>query len=295
MNSEQLKIMNKKPGFIAALDQSGGSTPKALAAYGVKLPENVSEEEMYNTVHEMRSRIIKSPAFSSDKILGAILFENTMNKKIDGLYSADFLWEEKGIVPFLKVDKGLAELDCGVQLMRPIDGLEELLKLAVKRNIFGTKMRSVIKEATETGIKRVVEQQFAVAKMIIRHGLVPIIEPEVDINISDKAEAEALLHKYLWIELNKLSKTELVMFKLTIPTKANLYADLMLDPRVVRVVALSGGYSLEHANELLKRNNGLIASFSRALAQNLNVKQTEDQFDDTLAHVVDQIYEASIV
>lgn len=295
MNSEQLKIMNKKPGFIAALDQSGGSTPKALAAYGVKLPENVSEEEMYNTVHEMRSRIIKSPAFSSDKILGAILFENTMNKKIDGLYSADFLWEEKGIVPFLKVDKGLAELDCGVQLMRPIDGLEELLKLAVKRNIFGTKMRSVIKEATETGIKRVVEQQFAVAKMIIRHGLVPIIEPEVDINISDKTEAEALLHKYLWIELNKLNNNELVMFKLTIPTKANLYADLMLDPRVVRVVALSGGYSLEHANELLKRNNGLIASFSRALAQNLNVKQTEIQFDDTLAHVVDQIYEASIV
>ncbi len=295
MNKEQLKIMNKKEGFIAALDQSGGSTPKALAAYGVILPSNVSEDDMYKTVHEMRSRIIKSPAFTSEKVLGAILFENTMNKKIDGLYSADFLWEEKGIVPILKVDKGLADLDGGVQLMRPIDGLDALLELAVKRHIFGTKMRSVIKEATESGIKRVVEQQFAVAKTIISHGLVPIIEPEVDINIKDKAEAEALLHKYLWLELKKLGKDELVMFKLSIPTVANLYADLMLDPRVVRVVALSGGYPLAHANDLLRKNNGLIASFSRALAENLNVKQSEEEFDRILGHVVNEIYAASIV
>ncbi len=294
MNKEQLKIMKEHQGFIAALDQSGGSTPKALLAYGVKEDSYKNEEEMYLAVHAMRSRIIKSPAFNKEHILGAILFENTMNKKIDGLYTADFLWEEKGIIPFLKIDKGLAELDCGVQLMKPMPELDQLLKLANERHIFGTKMRSVIKEASEPGIKSVVEQQFAVARKVISYGLVPIIEPEVDIHIDDKKEAEELLHKYLWIELNKLADNELVMFKLTIPTVPNLYLDFMSDKRVVRVVALSGGYTMEHANYLLTQNKGLIASFSRALAENLRVSQTDEQFDKTLDKVVTAIYKASI-
>ncbi|MDY0214342.1 MAG: fructose bisphosphate aldolase [Bacilli bacterium] len=294
MNKEQLKIMKEHQGFIAALDQSGGSTPKALLAYGVKEDSYKNEEEMYLAVHAMRSRIIKSPAFNKEHILGAILFENTMNKKIDGLYTADFLWEEKGIIPFLKIDKGLAQLDCGVQLMKPMPELDQLLKLANERHIFGTKMRSVIKEASEPGIKSVVEQQFAVARKVISYGLVPIIEPEVDIHIDDKKEAEELLHKYLWIELNKLADNELVMFKLTIPTVPNLYLDFMSDKRVVRVVALSGGYTMEHANYLLTQNKGLIASFSRALAENLRVSQTDEQFDKTLDKVVIAIYKASI-
>lgn len=294
MNREQLKIMKSKKGFIAALDQSGGSTPKALAAYGVSEDAYKNEEEMYLAVHAMRTRIIKSKAFNGDKIIGAILFENTMNKKIDGLYTADFLWEEKGIVPFLKIDKGLAELDGGVQLMKPMPELDGLLKLANERHIFGTKMRSVIKLASEPAIKNVVEQQFAVAKKVISYGLVPIIEPEVDINIKDKKEAEAILHKYLWIELKKLNKDQLVMFKLTIPTVANLYRDLMDDPRVVRVVALSGGYPMGLANELLTKNEGLIASFSRALAEDLRYKQTDDEFDAILGKVVDAIYKASL-
>lgn len=295
MNKEQLKIMKDRPGFIAALDQSGGSTPKALLAYGVKETAYKNEEEMYIRVHEMRTRIIKSAPFNKDKILGAILFENTMNKKIDGLYTADYLWEEKEIVPFLKIDKGLAELDCGVQLMKPMPDLDTLLKHAVERHIFGTKMRSVIKEASEPGIKMVVEQQFAVARKVISYGLVPIIEPEVDIHIEDKKEAEALLHKYLWIELKKLTADELVMFKLTIPTVTNLYHDFMSDPRVVRVVALSGGYTMEHANYLLTQNKGLIASFSRALAEDLRFSQSDEQFEKVLGKAIDAIYKASIV
>lgn len=294
MNKEQLKIMKEKPGFIAALDQSGGSTPKALLAYGVREDSYRGEEEMYLAVHAMRSRIIKSPAFSSEHILGAILFEDTMNRKIDGLYTADYLWEEKGVVPFLKIDKGLSTLDCGVQLMKPMPELDQLLTLAKKRHIFGTKMRSVIKEASEPGIKSVVEQQFAVARKVISYGLVPIIEPEVDIHIDDKKEAEMLLYKYLWIELNKLEKDELVMFKLTIPTVANFYEDLMRDPRVVRVVALSGGYKMEHANYLLTQNRGLIASFSRALAEHLHVTQSDEEFNKVLSSAVSAIYRASI-
>ncbi len=294
MNKEQLKIMKEKPGFIAALDQSGGSTPKALLAYGVREDSYRGEEEMYLAVHAMRSRIIKSPAFSSEHILGAILFEDTMNRKIDGLYTADYLWEEKGVVPFLKIDKGLSTLDCGVQLMKPMPELDQLLTLAKKRHIFGTKMRSVIKEASEPGIKSVVEQQFAVARKVISYGLVPIIEPEVDIHIDDKKEAEMLLYKYLWIELNKLEKDELVMFKLTIPTVANFYEDLMRDPRVVRVVALSGGYKMEHANYLLTQNRGLIASFSRALAEHLRVTQSDEEFNKVLSSAVSAIYRASI-
>lgn len=294
MNSKQLDIMRNGKGFIAALDQSGGSTPKALLAYGVVETAYRNEKEMYDVVHAMRTRIIKSSAFNHERILGAILFEDTMNKMIDGHYTADFLWEEKGIIPFLKIDKGLADLDGGVQLMKPMPELSSLLKDAVKRNIFGTKMRSVIKEANEAGIKRVVEQQFAVARKVISYGLVPIIEPEVDINISDKKEAEALLHKYLWIELNKLGADDLVMFKLTIPTSVNLYKDLMSDPRVVRVVALSGGYTMDYANDLLMLNTGLIASFSRALAQNLNVNQSDKEFDKVLDDAVSAIYAASI-
>ncbi len=294
MRNEQLKIMQSKPGFIAALDQSGGSTPKALLAYGVTEDAYSNENEMYDVVHAMRTRIIKSSAFTSEHILGAILFENTMNKKIDGLYTADYLWEEKGIVPFLKIDKGLADLDNGVQLMKPMPELDVLLKQANERHIFGTKMRSVIKEATETGIKKVVEQQFAVAKKIISYGLVPIIEPEVDINIQDKKDAEAILHKYLWVELKKLGPNDLVMFKLTIPTVVNLYHDLMSDARVVRVVALSGGYPMDHANDLLMLNKGLIASFSRALAENLRFGQTDAEFDKTLKAAVSAIYAASI-
>ena len=294
MNSKQLKMMHEGQGFIAALDQSGGSTPKALRAYGVSEDAYKNEDEMYDVVHAMRTRIIKSSAFTSERILGAILFENTMNKKIDGAYTGDYLWDEKGIIPFLKIDKGLAELDSGVQLMKPMPELDDLLKVAVKRHIFGTKMRSVIKEANEAGIKRVVEQQFAVARKVISYGLVPIIEPEVDINISDKKEAEALLHKYLWIELKKLPESDKVMFKVTIPTVVNLYKDLMSDPRVVRVVALSGGYPMEHANDLLMLNNGLIASFSRALAENLNVNQSDKEFDKVLESAVSAIYAASI-
>lgn len=294
MNKKQLEILKTGKGFIAALDQSGGSTPKALLAYGVKEDAYRNEEEMYLAVHAMRTRIIKSKAFSSEHILGAILFENTMNKKIDGLFTADYLWEEKGIVPFLKIDKGLSTVDCGVQLMKPMPELDQLLKQAKERHIFGTKMRSVIKEASEPGIKSVVEQQFAVARKVISYGLVPIIEPEVDIHADDKKEAELLLHKYLWLELKKLGKDELVMFKLTIPTITNLYKDLMEDERVVRVVALSGGYTMEHANYLLSQNKGLIASFSRALAENLRVNQSEEEFDKALGKAVAEIYKASI-
>ncbi|MGE4341670.1 MAG: fructose bisphosphate aldolase [Bacilli bacterium] len=294
MNKEQLKRMQSDLGFVAALDQSGGSTPKALASYGVFEDAYNGEEEMYARVHEMRTRIIKSPSFKKERILGAILFENTMDRKIDGKYSADFLWEVKGIVPFLKVDKGLADIVDGVQVMKPMPDLADLLVRANERHIFGTKMRSVIKAANQKGIERVVAQQFEIGRQIIAAGLVPIIEPEVDINIADKAEAEVILKAELKKHIALLSPDQKIMLKLTIPTVANFYADLMDLAPVVRVVALSGGYARELANELLAKNSGLIASFSRALAEGLSFQQTDAEFDATLAKTIEETYQASI-
>jgi fructose-bisphosphate aldolase class I len=294
MQQNQFEKMKNGKGFIAALDQSGGSTPKALAAYGVLKDAYRDEEEMFNLVHEMRTRIITSPAFDSSKILGAILFEETMDRKIEGKYTGDYLAEVKGIVPFLKVDKGLAEENNGVQMMKPITDLDETLKRAKERHIFGTKMRSVIKKANTAGIKDVVDQQFEVGKQIINTGLIPIIEPEVDINSPEKEKCEELLKVEILNHLNNLSENEFVMLKLTIPTQANTYKELIDHPKVVRVVALSGGYSREEANEKLKVNEGLIASFSRALSQDLNVKQTDEEFNAALSKAVESIYEASI-
>lgn len=295
MNEEQVKIIKDGKGFIAALDQSGGSTPKALKLYGVEENEYNGEDEMFGKIHEMRTRIIKSPAFSKDRILGAILFEQTMDSDIDGKKTADYLWEEKGVVPFLKVDKGLTDLKDGVQLMKEMPELDSLLDRAVKAHIFGTKMRSVIKEYNEEAIKEVVKQQFEVAEKIMAKGLVPIIEPEVDINAKDKEKIEEYLKKCILEELNKLSGDKLVMLKLTIPTKDGLYSDLMENPHVLRVVALSGGYTREDSNEKLKKNPGLIASFSRALSEGLNAKQTDEEFNKMLQDSADSIYEASII
>ena len=293
MNKSQFDKMKNGKGFIAALDQSGGSTPKALAAYGVLEDSYSNEDEMFDKVHEMRTRIITSPAFSPDSILGVILFEQTMDSEIQGQYTADYL-ADKGIVPFLKVDKGLAEEKDGVQLMKPINDLEETLRRANERNIFGTKMRSVIHEPDENGINQVVQQQFEIGKRIIAAGLVPIIEPEVNIHSEQKEKSEEILCHELIEHLNNLSEGEDVMLKLTIPTKANAYKELIDHPRVVRVVALSGGYSREEANEKLKENDGMIASFSRALAADLNVNQSQDEFDAALKKAVDSIYEASV-
>ncbi|MGG4493987.1 fructose bisphosphate aldolase [Brevibacillus reuszeri] len=294
MNTKQLDRIHTGKGFIAALDQSGGSTPKALLQYGITESSYSTEEEMYALVHEMRTRIIKSPAFDSEHILGAILFENTMDRFIDGQLTADYLWEKKGIVPFLKVDKGLAELEDGVQLMKPISGLDDLLKRAVSRNIFGTKMRSVIKEANPAGIKKVVEQQFEIGNQIAQMGLVPIIEPEVDIYSADKAASEKLLKDEISTQLAALGKDVKIMLKLSIPTEDNFYRDLMDDPHVVRIVALSGGYSQAEANEKLSRNDGLIASFSRALSQDLAAGQSDEEFNATLSSSVQSIYKASL-
>ncbi|MBR3343322.1 MAG: fructose bisphosphate aldolase [Solobacterium sp.] len=293
MNQEMFDRMANDPGFIAALDQSGGSTPKALKAYGLDETAWSSEAEMFDLVHAMRTRIIKSPAFTKEHILAAILFEMTMDRTIDGRLTADYLWEEKGIVPILKIDKGLAPLENGVQLMKPIPGLDELLARANERHIFGTKERSVIKEADEAGIKAVVEQQFELGKKVCAAGLVPILEPEVDINCPEKEKAEAFLKKYMKEGLAKLDD-EKIMFKLTIPTEDNFYADIMEDPHVVRVVALSGGYTRAHANELLARNHGLIASFSRALVEGLSAQMSDEVFNEKLAESVQQVYEASI-
>ncbi|WP_088834061.1 fructose bisphosphate aldolase [Paenibacillus tyrfis] len=294
MNTKQLERIHTGKGFIAALDQSGGSTPKALAQYGVQESSYSNEEEMYALVHEMRTRIIKSPAFDSQYILGAILFENTMDRSIDGQLTADYLWEKEGIVPFLKVDKGLADLEDGVQLMKPMPDLNDLLKRAVERNIFGTKMRSLIKEANPAGIKKVVEQQFAIGKQIVEMGLVPIIEPEVDIYSADKAAAEKLLKDEISAQLSALDKDAKIMLKLSIPTENNFYSDLMKDPHVVRIVALSGGYSQAEANEKLAQNHGLIASFSRALSQDLTAGQSDEEFNALLSKTIQDIYEASI-
>lgn len=294
MNQQQLKRMTEDKGFIAALDQSGGSTPKALKAYGVDESAYSGEEEMFTRVHEMRTRIIKSPSFDKSRILAAILFENTMDRKIDNLFSADFLWNQKGIVPILKVDKGLAPEADGVQLMKPIPDLSTLLDRANARHIFGTKMRSVIKEANPDGIRAIIDQQFAFGKEIIAKGLVPILEPEVDIHCPDKAMAEEIMCGVIKENLAKLPADAKLMFKFTIPSVDNLYAEIMKNPHVVRVVALSGGYSQSEANEKLARNHGLIASFSRALAQDLHASQSDAEFDAVLEKAVDSIYKASI-
>ncbi|TXK86116.1 fructose bisphosphate aldolase [Paenibacillus sp. N3.4] len=294
MNTKQLDRIHTGKGFIAALDQSGGSTPKALLQYGIKENSYSNEEEMYALVHEMRTRIIKGSGFDSQYILGAILFENTMDRLIDGQYTADYLWEKKGIVPFLKVDKGLADLEDGVQLLKPISGLNDLLKRAAERNIFGTKMRSLIKEANPAGIKKVVEQQFAIGKQIAEMGLVPIIEPEVDIYSADKITSEKLLKDEISAHLSTLGKDVNIMLKLSIPTEDNFYSDLMEDPHVVRIVALSGGYTQAEANEKLSHHHGLIASFSRALSEGLTAGQTDDEFNAMLFKSIQDIYEASI-
>ncbi|MBL0736285.1 fructose bisphosphate aldolase [Flavobacterium sp. GN10] len=293
-NTEQLNLMHSGKGFIAALDQSGGSTPKALLQYGIQENQYSNEEEMYTLVHEMRTRIIKSPAFDSQYILGAILFENTMDRKIDGQWTADYLWDKKHIIPFLKVDKGLAETANGVQLMKPISGLNELLDRAVERNIFGTKMRSVIKEANPNGIRDIVAQQFEVGKQIFSKGLIPIIEPEVDIYSPDKEKSEQILKEEIQKQLHLLDKDVKVMLKLSIPTVNNFYSDLISDPHVVRVVALSGGYSREEANQKLSQNHRLIASFSRALSEGLTASQSDEDFNTELKETIKGIYQASI-
>jgi len=293
--NEKLEKMRNGKGFIAALDQSGGSTPKALKLYGINEDQYSNDAEMFDLIHKMRTRIIKSPAFNEEKILGAILFEQTMDSKIDGKYTADFLWEEKRVLPFLKIDKGLNDLDAdGVQTMKPNPGLADLLKKANERHIFGTKMRSVIKKASPAGIARVVDQQFEVAAQIVAAGLVPIIEPEVDINNVDKVECEEILRDEIRKHLNALPETSNVMLKLTLPTVENFYEEFTKHPRVVRVVALSGGYSREKANDILSKNKGVIASFSRALTEGLSAQQTDDEFNKILANTIEGIYEASV-
>ncbi|WP_395075712.1 fructose bisphosphate aldolase [Hyphococcus sp.] len=282
-----------KDGFIAALDQSGGSTPKALKLYGVDESQWSNDEEMFGLIHDMRARIIKSPAFTGDKVMGAILFERTMDGDIDGVPTAQYLWEERGVVPFLKVDKGLADAKDGVKLMKPMPDLDALLERAVKKGVFGTKMRSVIDEANPKGIADIVAQQFEVGNQILAHGLVPIIEPEVTISIADKAEAEDILLTEIKKNLGKVLAGKQIMLKLTLPAKANLYQPLIDDPRVMRVVALSGGYSRDEANAKLAQNTGMIASFSRALTEGLSAKQSDAQFDAKLAEAINSIFEAS--
>jgi fructose-bisphosphate aldolase class I len=290
---DQLQKMKTQPGFIAALDQSGGSTPKALRLYGVNEDAYDGDEEMFHLVHEMRSRIITSPSFNGDRILAAILFENTMDREIEGKPTAHYLWENKQVVPILKVDKGLADEENGVQLMKPMPGLDDLLAKAKAAGIFDTKMRSVIKQANAEGIAANVAQQFEIGKQIIAAGLVPIIEPEVDIHCPDKAEAEALLHAELIKHLDALGDNEQVMLKLTLPEQDNLYADCIAHPHVLKVVALSGGYSREEANARLARQNGMVASFSRALSEGLSAQQSDDAFDAMLDDSIGSIFAAS--
>lgn len=294
MNEKQLQQMTSKKGFIAALDQSGGSTPKALRLYGIPEDKYSTDDEMFDLVHEMRTRIIKSPSFTGEKIIGAILFEKTIERKIDDKFTADYLWEEKGIVPFLKVDKGLKPEANGVQLMKDILTLDELLKKGIEKHIFGTKMRSVIKSANEEGIKAIVAQQFDIAKKILSYGLIPIIEPEVDIHSVDKEKCEEILKKEIFANLDKLDKDQKIMLKLTIPSVEGFYSDVIAHDNVLRVVALSGGYTRADSNEKLAKNPGLIASFSRALTEGLNVDQTQKEFDDLLEESIDGIYQASI-
>ena len=294
MNTEQVTRMKTGKGFIAALDQSGGSTPKALLQYGVSEDSYSNDEEMFDLVHAMRTRIITSPAFTEDHILGAILFENTMGRNIEGVPAAEYLWKNKRIIPFLKVDKGLADLADGVQMMKPMPKIGTLLARAVKQGIFGTKMRSVIKEANPKGIEMLVKQQFEVAKIILQAGLVPIIEPEVDIHSKDKQESEKILKAELFKQLALLKPEDRVMLKLSIPTLPNFYSDIQNEEHMVRVVALSGGYSRTEANNLLSKNHGLIASFSRALSQDLHAQMSDDDFNKMLGSSIKGIYEASI-
>jgi fructose-bisphosphate aldolase class I len=292
-NETMAKQAGEKAGFIAALDQSGGSTPKALRLYGIEEDAYSNDEEMFGLIHEMRARIIKSPAFNGDKVMGAILFERTMDGEIDGVPTAEYLWKERSVVPFLKVDKGLADEENGVQVMKPMPDLDALLERAVAKGIFGTKMRSVINAANQEGIAAVVAQQFDVGRQILGHGLVPIIEPEVTISIADKAAAEDILLAEILKQLDALGHDKQVMLKLTLPETANLYKPLVDHPRVMRVVALSGGYSRDEANTRLASNTGMIASFSRALTEGLSAKQSDAEFDAALAAAIDSIYQAS--
>lgn len=294
MNNKQAEIMKNRKGFVAALDQSGGSTPKALLAYGVTEDKYSSDEQMFDLVHQMRSRIVSSPSFNSDHILGAILFEHTMDRKVEGLWTGDYLWEKKGIVPILKVDIGLADEVDGVQLMKDMPNLDSLLDRAVERNIFATKMRSVIKKPNPESIEKIVEQQFEVGRQILAKGLVPILEPEVDINSKDKKESEKILKEKLLKHLDTLSEGQLVMLKLTIPSEGGFYTDIINHPKVMRLVALSGGYSREDSVKYLYENPGLIASFSRALVEGLNVKQNDQEFNGMLGDAIKDIYNASI-
>jgi len=290
---QQLEKIKTAPGFIAALDQSGGSTPTALGQYGVTPDAWSNDEEMFGVVHAMRSRIMTSASFGGDRILGAILFENTMDRQVEGQSTAGYLWNVKNVVPFLKVDKGLADEVDGVQVMNPNPDLDALLEKAKAAGIFGTKMRSVIKQANASGIATIVDQQFEVGRQIVAAGLVPIIEPEVDIHCPDKAAAEDILHVAIMDQLNSLGADEVVMLKLTLPETDNLYADCVAHPNVARVVALSGGYSREEANDRLARQNGMVASFSRALAEGLSAQQSDDEFDTTLDASIGAIVAAS--
>ena len=294
MNNEMYEIIKSKKGFIAALDQSGGSSSKTLRAYGISEDKYSTEEEMFDLIHEMRKRVFTSKSFSNEHIIGAILFEKTMLSKVDGKYTADYLWDEKKIVSFLKIDKGLDELQNGVKLMKNIEGLSDKLREAKEKNIFGTKMRSVIYEANAEGIKRIVDQQFEIAKIICDAGLVPIIEPEVDIHSAEKEKCEEILKEEIKNKLATWNSEDKIMFKFTIPSVANHYLDLYDFECVVRIVALSGGYDIEEAVELLSKNNKMIASFSRALLQDLNVNQSSEEFDKKLEEVILKIYNASI-
>lgn len=293
-NAKMTAKMGEGQGFIAALDQSGGSTPKALRLYGVEESEYNGETEMFDMIHAMRSRIITSPSFTGDKVIGAILFEQTMDRDIDGTPTATYLWENKGVVPFLKIDKGLENEANGVQLMKPMPGLDDLLARAGKAGVFGTKERSVINAANKTGIAAVVAQQFEVGKQVINAGLMPILEPEVTISIADKAEAEAILRDEILAHLDKMEGDDKVMLKLSLPSEPNFYKPLIDHPRVLKVVALSGGYNRDEANDMLSKNAGMIASFSRALSEGLNAKQSDDAFNATLKTAVDSIHAASV-
>jgi len=293
LNEEQLQKMKVHPGFIAALDQSGGSTPGALRLYGIKEGAWSNEDEMFGIVHQMRTRMITSPGFTGERIIGAILFENTMDRDIEGQPTADYLWNVKRVVPFLKVDKGLATEKDGVQLMKPMPALTALLEKAKAKRIFGTKMRSVIKQASEAGIEDIVNQQFELAAQIIAADLLPIVEPEVDIHCPEKAKAEASLKAAILEKLNQLPAGQLVMLKLTLPEQDNFYADFVKHPKVLRVVALSGGYSREEANNRLRRNHGIIASFSRALAEGLSAQQSDAEFNAMLNNSIQSIFKAS--
>lgn len=294
MNQEQLDKVRGGNGFIAALDQSGGSTPKALKLYGIEEDAFSNDDEMFDLIHQMRTRIITSPSFGGDRVLGAILFEQTMDRQVEGIDTAEFLWNNKQVVPFLKIDKGLDDEADGVQMMKPIDGLAELLDRANTKGVFGTKMRSVIKLANSAGIKAIVEQQFEVGRQIVAAGLVPILEPEIDINSPEKADAEALLKAAILEHLDTLGADELIMLKLTLPETDGFYQELVDHPNVVSVVALSGGYSRADANSRLARNKGVIASFSRALTEGLSAQQSDDEFNAMLDSSVKGIYEASI-